>query len=364
MIKERVDVEIGERSYPILIGRGTLDELGGEMSRYGYGKRIVVVTNTVVGNLYRDRAVKSLEGGGFEVSVIEIPDGENYKTLGTVSRIYDRLIEFRAERKSTIVALGGGVVGDIAGFVAATYLRGIPYIQVPTTLLAQVDSSVGGKTGVNHPNGKNLIGAFYQPRAVVIDADLLKTLDGRDIRAGMAEVIKYGIIMDRDFYVFLNEKGEDILSLGDSVLHAIKRSCEVKAGIVSADEREGGIRAILNFGHTFGHAIETVTDYKLYRHGEAVAIGMVIAGELSWRLGLCDEDVFLGIKDLVMRSGLPWEAHSFSIEGLIDIMEVDKKVIDKKLRFILVENVGKVVTREISRSELLSLGRSLVTFKG
>jgi 3-dehydroquinate synthase len=246
-------------------------------------------------------------------------------------------------------------VGDIAGFVAATFLRGLPYFQVPTTLLAQVDSSVGGKTAVNHPEGKNLIGAFYQPKGVVIDPDLLESLDIREIRAGMAEVIKYGIIRDETFFAFLEEHCEEVVALGDGLLHAIRRSCEIKADVVSADEREGGLRAILNFGHTLGHAIEAVSGYGEYRHGEAVAMGMVFAAELSMNMGLCGEKTCERIKALLLRAGLPVALPPISMDTLLKSMELDKKVLNKRIRFVLVEDIGKVVVRELEKGALEEL---------
>lgn len=352
---EQITVNLKERSYPIFIGRDNLDRIGKLMLESGLKGKAACITNPTVGKLYGDRVLKSLKQAGFEICKIEMPDGEEYKSLEWASHIYDKLIEHKMERRSPIVALGGGVVGDIAGFAAATYLRGVPFVQVPTTLLAQVDSSVGGKTGVNHPNGKNLIGAFYQPNMVLIDADVLRTLDGRDIKAGLAEVIKYGIIRDENFFSFLEQNYRDCLSLGGSLLHAIKRSCEIKADVVSADETETDLRAILNFGHTIGHAVEAATHYKMLRHGEAVAIGMAAAARLSLKLSICDKDVCERIETLIAKIGLPIKLsainYQLSADDLLKAMEIDKKASGGKIRFVLVEGVGKVVFRHMAAGD-------------
>jgi 3-dehydroquinate synthase len=352
---EQVNVNLGERSYPIFIGAGELNTIGDRMNNVGLTGKVAVVTNPLVYRLFGREVIKNLEMAGFRPFVIKIPDGEEYKTLNVASSIYDKLVEHRLERGSSILALGGGVIGDIAGFAAATYLRGLPYIQAPTTLLAQVDSSVGGKTAVNHPKGKNLIGAFYQPKAVIIDIDVLKKLDLRDIKAGMAEIIKYGIIRDADFFSYLEDKWEEMLRLGDGILYAIKRSCEIKAEVVVADEREEGLRSILNFGHTFGHAIESVTEYKRYRHGEAVAIGMALAGEISYRLGLCNETAYKRAKRLISKAGLPTEAPTVPFDKMFMAMELDKKILDRKMRFVLMKDIGKVVIKELGKGDLQSL---------
>lgn len=329
------------------------------MKKNGLSGKAACITNPTVGRLYGDRTLSSLSKAGFEPYRIDIPDGEEYKSLEWVSHIYDKLIEYKIERQNPIVALGGGVIGDIAGFAAATYLRGIPYIQVPTTLLSQVDSSVGGKTAVNHARGKNLIGAFYQPKMVFIDADILKTLGERDIKAGLAEVIKYGIIRDNTFFSFLEHNYEDILGFGNKLIDAIKISCKIKADIVEEDETETGIRSILNFGHTFGHAIEAVTKYKEVRHGEAVAIGMAAAARLSFKLGLCSKDVVERIEGLITKIGLPVHGSALSLAALqrflgrdfLKTMEIDKKVIGGKIKFVLVENIGRVILRQLSIEE-------------
>lgn len=325
------------------------------MKESGLKGKAACITNPTIGKLYGNRVLASLGKAGFEVCRIDIPDGEEYKNLEWVSYIYDKLMEHKMERQSPIVAFGGGVIGDIAGFAAATYLRGVPYIQVPTTLLSQVDSSVGGKTGVNHPEGKNLIGAFYQPRMAFLDVDVLKTLEQRDIKAGLAEAIKYGIIRDKNFFSFLEENYADVLKLGDGLLHVVKVSCGIKARVVEEDEREEGIRSILNFGHTFGHAVETVTDYKELRHGEAVAIGMAAAARMSFKLGLCSKMVVDRIEGLLAKVGLPTKvsaiSYQLSAHGLFKAMEMDKKVAGGKIRFVMVEDIGKVIFKQIGRAD-------------
>ena len=344
-----------DRSYNIAIERGLLDDLGARIANLGpYNKRCALITNPTVGALYRERAEASLKGAGFLPIVIEMPDGEEYKNLNEISKVYDRLLEERLERDSAIIALGGGVVGDMAGFIAATYLRGVPFIQIPTTLLAQVDSSVGGKTGVNHRLGKNLIGAFYQPRAVYIDPDLLSTLEARELRAGIAEVVKDGIIWDEAFFEELESKGASLLDTSsDGIIALIERSCAIKAEVVAADEREGGVRAILNLGHTFGHAIEALTDYSRYKHGEAVAIGMVMAGKFAYSLKLCSEDVPKRIEALLKAIGLPTSVEGISPKEFLEAMKLDKKVKGGIMRFVLPKAIGKVSIRDVGDGETL-----------
>ncbi|MCK5235682.1 MAG: 3-dehydroquinate synthase, partial [Deltaproteobacteria bacterium] len=301
-------VDLGVNSYEIKIERGLLGKAGAEIKALGFSGRVAVVTNPTVGALYAETLMDSLKGAGIDPLLIEIPDGEEFKNLSEISKVYDRLLEEKFERSFPIVALGGGVIGDMTGFVAATYLRGVPYIQIPTTLLSQVDSSVGGKTGVNHPLGKNLIGAFYQPSLVLIDPDVLKTLDDRDYKAGLAEVIKYGVIRDETFFDFLSDNIEVILDQeSSSLISIIEKSCAIKAKIVSEDEREGGVRAILNMGHTFGHAIEKLSGYGTYKHGEAVSVGMVMAASLACKMGIAGAEVLERIKSLVISFGLPVE---------------------------------------------------------
>ncbi|HHL39776.1 MAG TPA: 3-dehydroquinate synthase [Deltaproteobacteria bacterium] len=347
-----ITVELGGRSYPIMIEDGILEQVGPAMARLGLAGRCTVVTNPTVGGLYAETVLRSMREGGLEPLVVEIPDGEEYKTLDVAATVYDRMIEARMERTSPVVALGGGVVGDLAGFVAATYLRGVPYVQVPTTLLAQVDSSVGGKTAVNHRLGKNLIGAFHQPAAVFIDPAALATLPRRDFRAGLAEVVKYGVIEDARFFEFLETNTDAILGAAPELESAIARSCEIKARIVSCDETEQGLRAVLNLGHTFGHAIETLAGYGEVRHGEAVAVGMVMAAALSVRLGLCDDGVAGRIRRLVGGLGLPVERPPLPAGSILDAMRVDKKVKAGRIRFVLVEDIGRVVIREVDDAEL------------
>jgi len=351
---DSIKVNLGERSYPIYIGSGTLKEFGKTYKSLFKRKRVVVVTNPKVGSLYYKVVKDSLHKEGYEVNRIDVPDGEEYKTLSWASKLFDKLIALKADRQTPIIALGGGVIGDLTGFVSATYLRGVPFIQVPTTLLAQVDSSVGGKTGVNHRKGKNMIGAFYQPGFVFIDVDTLKTLDKRELRAGLAEVVKYGIISDQRLFKYLEEHIADILTLDrKALLHVVKRSCEIKASVVETDERESGLRAILNFGHTFGHAVEALTKYKEYKHGEAVAIGMNYAAGLSEMIGYCSKSAVKRISDLIERIGLPIEAPDFSKKAYWKAMEIDKKVVGGELRFVLVEKIGAVRMEKVNLGDYL-----------
>jgi 3-dehydroquinate synthase len=343
-------VELGDRSYPIIIGRGLLGG-GFDLSQYVRGEDCLVVSNDTVAPLYFDRLLPNLEGRS--VSSINLPDGEAYKTLATMATILDKLVGAGAGRDTTVMALGGGVVGDIAGFAAACYMRGVNFIQVPTTLLAQVDSSVGGKTGVNHEQGKNLIGAFHQPQIVLIDTDTLLTLPDRELRAGLAEVIKYGAICDADFFAWLEANMDSLLQRDPGALaHAIRRSCELKAEVVAEDEREAGRRAILNFGHTFGHAIENCVGYGEWLHGEAVAAGMVMAAELS-HLSAGDAD---RLRDLIARAGLPTAPPALGASRFVEAMSRDKKVQKKQLRFVLLQQLGAaVVTSEYDEADLHSI---------
>ncbi|MBI5586735.1 MAG: 3-dehydroquinate synthase [Deltaproteobacteria bacterium] len=347
-----ITVELGERSYPIIIKGGLLSEIGERMKDLGFRGKAAVVTNTLVGGLYGEELLKSLKEAGFSPFVITLPDGEEYKTIEVATTVYDGLIDNRMERSSPIIALGGGVIGDMAGFVAATYLRGVPYIQAPTTLLAQVDSSVGGKTAVNHPKGKNLIGAFYQPRAVFIDPQVLKSLDIREVRAGLAEVIKYGVIWDEEFFAFLEKNSSALLDIGAELTKAIERSCEIKAEVVGADETEQGVRSFLNLGHTFGHAIEALSGYGTFKHGEAVATGMALAARLSVDLGLCEDSVARSIKGLITSVGLPTEPPEFSAEQWIESMRLDKKVTAGAIWFVLIKRLGTVNLQEVGERVL------------
>jgi len=339
---ETLTVELGERSYPIYIGQGLLDN-GDLLTRHLGGTSVVVVTNETVGPLYLERVMAAL--GDRRKSAVTLPDGEAYKTLATVNDVFTALLERQVDRRATLIALGGGVVGDITGFAAACYQRGIAFIQVPTTLLAQVDSSVGGKTGVNHPLGKNMIGAFHQPRAVVIDTDTLLTLPERELAAGLAEVVKYGLIGDAPFFAWLEAHMPDLLKREPGALaHAIRRSCENKAAVVAADERESGQRALLNLGHTFGHAIETGVGYGDWLHGEAVACGMVMAARLSQQLGWLEADAVGRIRALLQQAGLPTEPPSeLSPERFLELMAVDKKAIEGRLRLVLLNAIGEAV---------------------
>jgi len=343
-----ITVELGERSYPIVIGSGLLGG-GFDLARHVAGKDCLVVTNETVAPLYLEALQADLSGK--VVDSIRLRDGEAYKTVATVERVLDKLVSSGANRDGTIVALGGGVVGDIAGFAAACYMRGIDFIQVPTTLLAQVDSSVGGKTGVNHPGGKNLIGAFHQPRVVMIDTDTLESLPDRELQAGLAEVIKYGAIADADFFAWLEGNIEALLKRDAVALaHAIQRSCELKAAVVAEDECEAGRRAILNFGHTFGHAIERCQGYGEWLHGEAVATGMLLAAELS---GI-DAHEQARLRQLIDRAGLPLRPPAISSEAWLQAMGLDKKVQQKRLRFVLLSELGKAfITADYDEARLL-----------
>ncbi len=331
-----LDVALAERSYPILIGRGLLGAF--DLAPHLAGRDCLVVSDDTVAPLWLERLVPSLRAARVETHVLAA--GERHKSLAAAAAVIDALAGMRAGRDATVVALGGGVVGDIAGFAAACYMRGIAHLQVPTTLLAQVDSSVGGKTGVNHPAGKNVIGAFHQPRAVLVDTDVLGTLPGRELVAGLAEVIKHAVIADADFFSWLEEHIDDLLARDSAVLaHAIRRCCEIKAEVVAADEREAGRRALLNYGHTFAHAIENVQGYGEWLHGEAVAAGMVLAAELS---GADPADV-ARLRALLTRAGLPVAPPEGSRPKLAEAMRMDKKNRGGELRFVLLERIGEAV---------------------
>jgi len=341
---ETIKVELGERSYDISIGSNVLDGIGEKLVSLGLSPKLALVSNPTVFSLYGERVSDSIKKAGFDLLTIIIPDGEEYKNLASLQHIYNELLKYRLDRASALLALGGGVVGDITGFAASTYMRGISYVQVPTTLLAQVDSSVGGKTGVNHELGKNMIGAFWQPRLVWIDVETLKTLPARELLAGLAEVIKYGVIYDEKLFSFLENEKERILNLErDELAYIIKRSCEIKAEVVSKDEREAGLRAILNYGHTIGHAIETATKYRRFLHGEAVAIGMHLEARLSMMLGMIDRDQVSRIKALIDSYGLPAEMPSdVSVSSISLSIRLDKKAVAGELKFILPEKIGNV----------------------
>lgn len=340
-------VALGDRSYPIVIGKNLIED-GYDLTSFLAGTSCLVVSNETVAPLYLDKLTACLSGA--DVHKLILPDGESFKTLATAESILDKLVGCRATRDFTIVALGGGVVGDIAGFASACYMRGVAFVQIPTTLLAQVDSSVGGKTGVNHPGGKNLIGAFHQPQIVLIDIDTLLTLPDRELRAGIAEVIKYGAIVDRDFFAWLEDNMQALLDRdADALTWAIRRSCELKAEVVAADEREAGRRALLNFGHTFGHAIENTAGYGKWLHGEAVAAGMVMAAELS---GIEDDDASR-LRNLIDMAGLPSAPPLTKPGQLRDAMQLDKKAQAGKLRFVLLRSLGDAyVTAEYDAAKL------------
>jgi 3-dehydroquinate synthase len=345
-------VNLDERSYPIYIGENLLQQPG-LVSQHIRGRQVCIVTNETIAPLYLEKLCATLKD--YQVDHVILPDGESHKTLEVWASIFDTLLERRHNRTTTLIALGGGVVGDMTGFAAATYQRGVDFIQIPTTLLSMVDSSVGGKTGVNHPLGKNMVGAFYQPQCVVADTALLTSLPARELSAGIAEVIKYGLISDYDFFVWL-ENNMDALLAGDeaALAYAVKRSCENKANVVAQDEREGGVRAILNFGHTFGHAIETAQGYGNWLHGEAVGAGMAMAADLSWRRGAISSDDLARVINLLQRAKLPVKAPAdMTPEQFMSLMGVDKKVLDGRLRLVLLAAMGQaIVTSDIDIAQL------------
>lgn len=353
MEPRRVTINLQERSYDILIGKGLIANPGSIIGAIR-GKRCALVTNTTVGPLYGNKLQQELESQGISCVRIDLPDGEEFKTWESLQLIFDQLMVARCERSTTLIALGGGVVGDIAGFAAACYQRGMPFIQIPTTLLAQVDSSVGGKTAINHPLGKNMIGAFYQPKLVVADIAALHTLPPKELRAGLAEIIKYGLIRDSAFFEWLELHLPDLLGLEpDYVAEAVVRSCQHKAEIVAADERESGIRALLNLGHTFGHAIETGMGYGSWLHGEAVAAGTLVAAEVSVRLGWLNRGEFGRIEGLFGAAGLPVKCPPMSVETYLELMQHDKKVQDGKIQFVLLKGIGNAVTNSNVPEEVL-----------
>ncbi len=340
---QTLNVELASRSYPIHIGRYLLSQAELILPHLKR-KQVAIVTNTTVAPLYLDKLSKTLINAGVRVTPIILPDGEAYKNSETLNKIYDALLENRSERSTTLIALGGGVIGDLTGYAAATYLRGVPFIQIPTTLLSQVDSSVGGKTGINHPLGKNMIGAFYQPQVVLADIDTLQTLPPREFSAGVAEVIKYGLIRDADFFDWLEVNMEKLMALDEAVLsYAIFRSCQNKAEVVARDEHENGERALLNLGHTFGHAIENAMGYGVWLHGEAVAAGTMMAARLSERMGwLTNQDV-QRIHAIFTAANLPLNAPKLGVKKYLDLMQLDKKVADGKIRLVLQQGIGKSV---------------------
>ncbi|GAB4377314.1 MAG: 3-dehydroquinate synthase [Elainellaceae cyanobacterium] len=349
-MKSVITVELPQQSYEIVIASGGLSHLGNWMQPLRLGQKVLLVSNPTVFQHYGEQAIASLTAAGFQVTHHNLPDGEQYKTLETLQTIYDAALENHLERSSTIVALGGGVIGDMSGFAAATWLRGIQFVQVPTSLLAMVDASIGGKTGVNHPKGKNLIGAFHQPRLVLLDPQVLNTLPEREFRAGMAEVIKYGVIWDADLFAQLEaaqrlDRQQDVSA--DLMQTILTCSCQAKADVVGQDEKEAGLRAILNYGHTIGHAVESLTGYRVVNHGEAVAIGMVAAGNIAVELGLWqaqDSDRQLA---LIEKTGLPTRLPAgIDIDAIVDTLQTDKKVQAGKVRFVLPIQIGAVTVTD------------------
>jgi 3-dehydroquinate synthase len=351
-----LSVNLAENSYDIVIERGALASLGQRCRAVGLKGVAAVISNPTVAPLYGAAVQASLVSAGFTVASIEMPDGEEYKNSTTLNQLYDSLLSVGVDRSSFVVALGGGVVGDVAGYAAATWMRGVPFVQVPTTLLAQVDSSVGGKTGIDHPKGKNLIGAFYQPRLVLIDVDTLATLDQRQFRAGLAEVIKYGVVADLPFFEFVETNSAAILEMNpDLLIDIVLRSCQLKAGVVELDEREAGIRAILNYGHTLGHAFESLSGYRGLVHGEAVAIGMMLAARVSAAQGFCSREELLRISALISRCGLPVEIPHYDRQQLLDAIAADKKSKGGNLTFICNRGIGNYAMSHHTPEELLIL---------
>jgi shikimate kinase/3-dehydroquinate synthase len=348
-----LQVDLGDRSYPITIGQSLLSDAD-LISRHVKGTRAAIVTNTTVGPLYLDKLSRALQEQGKQVTAIVLPDGEEEKNWASLMNVFDVLLAEKCDRKTTLVALGGGVIGDLTGFAAATYMRGVPFIQVPTTLLSQVDSSVGGKTGINHPLGKNMIGAFYQPQAVIADTATLTTLPARELSAGLAEVIKHGAIIDARFFDWIEANiGRLVARDAAALAYAIQRSCEIKADVVRQDEREGGLRAVLNFGHTFGHAIESGLGYGEWLHGEAVGCGMVMAADLSHRLGFIDALTKNRITSLVQAAGLPIVAPDLGVQRWTELMQVDKKNEGGQIKFILIKPLGTPVIMPVPQDVLL-----------
>ncbi len=340
---KKVRVELGPNSYDITIGYGILQELEDFVRESGFSKKALIITDTHVGPLYGEQLKACLSRAGLEACLYQIPAGEESKSLAVAEKLFTCAIEAGLDRKSPVIALGGGVTGDLAGFVAATYMRGVPFLQIPTSLLAQVDSSVGGKVAVNHALGKNLIGAFYQPRAVFMEMDFMDSLPKREISTGLGEVVKYGIIYDEEFFRFLEGHKAKILNLEPEVLmHIIARSCEIKAAVVSQDEKEGGLRRILNFGHTMAHAIEEETGYRRYNHGEAVAIGMLGAAYISELLGLIDNARTKRIRALLESMNLPVQAEGCTTDHMYRSIFRDKKTLNGKVNWVLMDDIGKV----------------------
>jgi 3-dehydroquinate synthase len=350
---QTLNVALAKRSYPIHIGRGLLTDASLILPHLKR-KHVAIVTNTTVAPLYLAQITDTLQAAGVQVIPIILPDGEAYKNSDTLNRIYDALLQNRCERSTTLIALGGGVIGDLTGYAAATFLRGVPFIQIPTTLLSQVDSSVGGKTGINHPLGKNMIGAFYQPQVVLADIDTLQTLPPREFSAGVAEVIKYGLIRDAQFFDWLERHMAQLMQLDEAVLsEAIYRSCQNKADVVAKDEHEQGERALLNLGHTFGHAIENAMGYGVWLHGEAVAAGTMMAADLSQRMAWLSADELARIKNSLLAANLPIDPPKLGAAKYLDLMGLDKKVENGKIRLVLQQGIGRaVITSDYDADQL------------
>lgn len=349
----KVKVDLKERAYEVIIGGGTLSELGKLVVDEGWGRDVFIITDPLVNDLYGDEVRKSFKKRPI---TLEVPRGESYKNIKAVAKLYDELVKSGAHRDSLIITLGGGVIGDLGGFVAATYMRGINYLPVPTTLLAQVDAAIGGKTGVNHPKCKNLIGCFYQPKAVLVDVNTIATLPARELRTGLAEVVKYGVIEDADFFKFLEANSHHLNTKAfedeDTKRAALKlwltivtESVKIKAQIVAKDEREANVRMILNYGHTVGHSIESLTHYRAYNHGEAVAVGMVAAARIAQKMKLCDDELVGRLKSLLEKLGLPTEVEGLPAKKIMAGLAIDKKVSAGLVNFVLPEKMGKVVIR-------------------
>jgi 3-dehydroquinate synthase len=358
---QTLNVALDSRAYPIHIGAGLLMQAD-LILPYLKRKNVAIVTNTTIAPLYLAQVANALRDAGVSVLEIILPDGEAYKNTETLNTIYDALLKNRCERSTTLIALGGGVIGDLTGYAAATYLRGVPFIQMPTTLLSQVDSSVGGKTGINHPLGKNMIGAFYQPKLVLADTDTLKTLPARELSAGIAEVIKYGLIRDADFFDWLEVNMSKLMALDEAVIsYAVYRSCQNKAEVVAADEHETGERALLNLGHTFGHAIENAMGYGVWLHGEAVAAGTMLAADLSHRINMLSQKDLSRMQHLFLAAKLPIASPKLSVEQYLNLMANDKKVEDGKIRLVLQQGIGKaVITSDYDASLLKQTLESIV----
>lgn len=348
-------VDLGPDSYNITIGSGILNQiddllqkpLPGSEQKNNLPEKAIIITDDNVVKLYGDLISRKLSNLGVSVKTVSLTPGEENKTLEVIGKLYEEFFDYKMDRKSLVVALGGGVTGDIAGFAASTFMRGTPYIQIPTTLLAQVDSSVGGKTGVNHPRGKNMIGSFYQPQAVFIDTDTLASLPERELIVGIVEVIKYGVIRSKEFFEYIDNNLSSILALdNDTLEHIVSHSCETKANVVQEDEKEGGIRAILNYGHTIGHAVEALTGYRKYRHGEAVAIGMIYASKIAREMGMVDNTIITTQETLLKKLNAPTQMPDLDPALIVAKLYQDKKTIGGKLRFVLPEDIGKVIVTD------------------